>query len=66
MVINSINGLNNVEIRANDAHGMAASEAPLRKQRFPQFGANNFLWQQNIIRDKSNYTAYNWNMITKN
>ena len=30
MVINSINGLNNVEIGANDAHEMAASEALLR------------------------------------
>ena len=26
MIINSINGLNNVEIRENDVHGMAANE----------------------------------------
>ena len=29
MVINSINGLNNVEIRVNDVHGMEASEPML-------------------------------------
>ena len=42
VVINSINGLNNVEIRANDAHGRAASAALLRPRRCPQFDANIF------------------------
>ena len=42
VVINSINGLNNVEIRANDAHGMIASETRLRLRRCPKFGANIF------------------------
>ena len=52
MVIHSINGLNNVNIQTNDAHGMAANEALLRLRRFPQLGANIIFWQQYIIREK--------------
>ena len=47
MVINSINGLNNIEMQANDAHGMAASEQLFRLRRFPQFDANNFFSANN-------------------
>ena len=42
MVMNSINGLNKVEIRANDAHGMAASKALLSLRRCPQFVVRTF------------------------
>ena len=56
MVINFINGLNNVEIWAKDEHKMTASEALLRLRCFPQFGANIIFWQQYIIREKWNYT----------
>ena len=40
IVLNSINSLNNVEIRANDVHEKVANEALLRMRRGIQFGAN--------------------------
>ena len=44
MVINSINDLNNVEIRGNDAHWMEASEAPMRLRRSPIGRQHYFLY----------------------
>ena len=55
MVISSINGLNNVEIQANDAHGMAISEALLLLRCSPQFGRNILSGNTNNLREVKLY-----------